>query len=106
MKAGLNQILPVEIGIDLDSIEKVEFVFNQNGHNIYECFYPSMTAFKEDGQTENIIFVKFTSKVLSQFVADSKTPIYMDTRITLKDSDINPQTEITSFVLDRTLFIK
>lgn len=96
MKQGTNFILPVEIDIDLDKVEQIEFVFKQK--SVEHTFtYPSDIAVRE-GNTINLIW---TQADTYKFIADK---VEMDTRITLINSPYNPETPIVVFHMDRTLF--
>lgn len=101
MKQKLNQILPVEFGIDLSTVSKIDFIFNQSNRTKWSCSYPSEEAFLST-ESENTVSVVFSPETTSYF--HPETPIMMDTKITLKSSEYNPQTEIVTFVMDKTLF--
>lgn len=101
MKSGLHQILPLEFGIDLDTVKQIDFVFVQGTQKRLECTYPSDCAYRKNN-TEDIVYVEFSEAMTSKFVP--KKTIYVDTKVYLNDSDINPQTEITSFEMEESLF--
>ena len=97
MKQGTSFLLPIQIGTDLDNVQKVEFILQQNEKEFsYE--YPSDTVIREG----NSLAIKFTAEDTWNF--EPNVPIYIDTRITLKDSEYQPETEIVKVIMNRTLF--
>lgn len=115
MKQGTNFILPVSIEYDLSLAKSIEFVFKQpkKGANaefspksiingIQKSFtYPSDEATLSTTE-ENVINLHRDIKDTYRF--DPEEYIYMDTRITLKDSPQNPETEIVKIKMLPTLF--
>lgn len=116
MKQGTNFILPVSIEYDLSLAESIEFVFKQpkmgannlafspkniiNG--IQKVFvYPSAEATLSTTE-ENVINLHWDIRDTYKFKPEEY--IYMDTRITLKDSEQNPETEIVKIKMLPTLF--
>lgn len=97
MKQGINYLLQIEIGMDVDLIEKMEFIFKQ-GEKEKLFLYPGEKAIK---QNNNIIALKWTSEETYFF---KPANIEIDTRITLKDSEYQPETEIKTIYMKRTLF--
>lgn len=103
MKQGLNFNLAVNFDIDLDYVEKIEFVFKKinlkDAEAIKKCAYPEQCKRKDE---ENIILVPFTKE--ETFLFPSDKDIYMDTRITLKGTIDQPETNIVKLMLNKTLF--
>lgn len=97
MKKGTKSLLPVSIGVDVDLVSKVEFIFVQ-GNRSKEFSYPSSAAYKMDDRTIGIIW---TPADKEKFKADA---MQMDTRITLKDSPYQPDTTIVPVIMNDTLF--
>lgn len=97
MKNGIKFALPISIGMNLDLIDKVEFIL-ESGDKRMEYEYPSDRTFA-DGNTINLIFTEAESWY---FKAGSR--IEIDTRITLRDSEYQPETAIASVTMKRTLF--
>lgn len=101
MKQGLNLILPVEIGIDLGSVETIDFIFVQKETRL-QFHYPSKKAYRE--ADSNIIALVWT--VDDTFLFRSGSPMMMDTRISLYGTTTNPETAINRLVMQPTLFKK
>lgn len=97
MKNGIKFALPISIGMNLDLIEKVEFILESKDARM-EYEHPSDRTFA-DGNIINLIFTEPESWT---FKAGSR--IEIDTRITLKDSEYQPETAIASVTMKRTLF--
>lgn len=97
MKRGTNAIMPVHIGMDISTIESVEFVFVQDARRL-TFTYPSERAVV-DGENINLIW---TERETFSF-ASGKT-VSMDTHVHITDSDTNPETEIVTFTFSPTLF--
>lgn len=120
MKQGTNFLLPITIEYDLTKIEKVEFIFKQlptpNPSYIaqpkdipleeeisLEFIYPSDTATLSDTE-KDVINLHWNEDDTFKFIPDKY--IYMDTRITLTESDQNPETKIIKLKMSPTLFKK
>lgn len=101
MKQGLNFILPVEIGIDLGSVEKIDFIFVQDEVRLQFC-YPSEKAYRE--ADTSVIALVWT--VEDTYLFRSGSPMMMDTRICLRGTTTNPETAINRLVMQPTLFKK
>lgn len=101
MKRGNRGRLPVNIGIDLNTVEKIEFIFKQ-GKNEKYVVYPSDDATRREN--ENIIDISWTGNDTILFSADKK--IGMDTRIHITGSSDQPDTSIVYFHMNDTLFEK
>lgn len=98
MKRGINSIMPVDFDIDLDSVERIEFIFSQNSA-VKEFTYPSATAYRTEG--ENTVNLVWTQDDTFAFKA---AKFAMDTRITLTGSDQQPETPIVIMEMLPTLF--
>lgn len=97
MKQGNTFYMPIKIGFDMEMVESVDFCFEQ-GRARRIVHYPSDEAKDSDGQ----ILVKWTPRDTWPF--DPDRVIQLDTRISLKESDANPDTDIIPVRLRRTLF--
>lgn len=97
MKRGTRAILSVEIGLDMDNIESIEFIFVQDRERLM-FNYPSQNAVAADG----MINLYWTQP--QTFMFSSKKPVYMDTHVHVKDSDTNPKTDIVEIEFSPTLF--
>lgn len=97
MKQGINFLLPVEIGMDLEPVEKIEFILRQEDVEM-QFEYPSDKCIRE-GNVINLIFMQSDTW---QFKTD--VPCYLDTRITLTDSIYQPETELVKLRMNKTLF--
>lgn len=100
MKQGIRQVMPVLIGLDLDTVEAITFKFSQVGSRPLIFKYPSENAERLD--VDNVVHLTWTPQQSRQFKAGRE--IRMDTLIEIKDSSINPETAIVSFTMDETLF--
>lgn len=105
MKQGLRLLLPVRFdGVSVSDISKIEFVFAQDIAINNTIRKTSLY----DGSNEDVMFddgifyVPWTSDETYLFKAQS--PFYMDTRITLTNSDYQPPTNIVELVMNPTLF--
>lgn len=117
MKQGTNFILPIQIGYDLSQVKSIDFIFKQptarsRGEfstkkiidGIQKTFtYPSKTAVLSSTEA-NVVNLYWTEKDTFSFAPDEY--IYMDTKIVLKESDQNPETEICKIKMLPTLFLK
>lgn len=103
MKQGTHFILPVEFDLDLDTVEQIEFVFKQekrlNSDIVKVNTYPYDCTRQEN---TNVILIPWTRDETFRFV--SGRLLYMDTRITLRNSDNQPETEILPIKMNPTLF--
>ena len=103
MKQGTQFVLPVEIGLDLDSVSRIEFVFKQRSCKGFPSIkintWPD-DCNRQEGQ--NIILIPWTQAETYKFMGGET--LYMDTRIALKDSTDQPQTEILALKMSPTLF--
>lgn len=97
MKNGIKFVLPIDIGIDINLIDRVEVIL-ECGEKRMTYEYPSDNTFAE-GNTINLIFSESDS-----WYFDAGSRIEIDTRITLKDSDYQPETSIITVTMHRTLF--
>ena len=103
MKQGLRFHMPIEFDIDLDGVEKIEFIFkkekDQKANAIKTAVYPD-NAIRKTG--ENIVLVPWTQAETYLFQAGKS--FYLDTRITLNDTDNQPETNIVELAMNPTLF--
>lgn len=114
MKQGTNFILPVSIDYDLSLVSSVEFIFKQPAKapasfspkkildGVKKTFtYPSDTAVLSTTET-NTINLYWSIKDTYRF--NPEEIIYLDTRLILKNSTENPETEIIKIKMLPTLF--
>lgn len=93
--------LPIEIGMSLDDVSSIRFLFVQdNVRMIWD--YPSSDAVREDG-TNNVI-LRWTAEQTAKFVQNRM--VRMDTLIRLVGSDDNPETEIVNIRMNESLFVE
>lgn len=97
MKQGTKFLLPVTVGIDLEAVEKIEFILVQNDKKL-TWEYPSVRAIASGNEVDLI----FTEAETWEFAPNSV--ISIDTRITLKDSEYQPETDIVKVFMRGTLF--
>lgn len=99
MKQGLNCVLPVEIEYTrIDDAKHVDFIFTQGTAARLLFHYPSSKVKKQG----NKFLLRWTYEETYMF--DPRKHVHLDTRITMKDSDFNPQTKIACFRMSPTLF--
>lgn len=99
MKVGINQILEVKVGIPLDEVESIKFVFSQFSERKLFFTYPSEKALRGENDTIELLW----SKEESYLFMPDKT-IFMDSFIKLFGSDNNPETPIIKLMMNPTLF--
>ena len=95
--------LPVEIGMSLDEVSRIEFVFKQKSCKGFPAIKTNVwpdDCTRQEGQ--NIILIPWTRAETYKFMGGET--LYMDTRITLRDSTDQPQTEILALKMSPTLF--
>lgn len=97
MKQATNNKLLVEVGVDVSLCEKIEFRFKQKDI-IKDFVYPSEKAEVVDERT---IALWWTKEDKALFKNDR---LYMDTRIELKDSLDQPDTDIVILYMEPSLF--
>lgn len=99
MKQAINQVLPVEFGdtLSLDDVKRIEFLFKQRTVT-RSVLYPS----SECERSENVIRIGWTPEQAAAFAPDYD--VELDTRITLTGTDIQPETPIVRFKINRSLF--
>ena len=103
MEQGTQFVLPVEIGLDLDDVSRIEFVFKQKSFRSFPTIKSNVwpdDCTRQEGQ--NIILIPWTRKETYRFLGGET--LYMDTRITLRDSTDQPQPEILALKMSPTLF--
>ena len=88
-------------GIDLSTVSKIEFAFSQKiGEKPLKTpTYPSTNA---KLIADNMIGIEWTAAETALFEAGK--PFFVDTRITLKDSEYQPETPIVKLMMNPTLF--
>lgn len=96
MKRGINCVLPVSIGCDLDTIERIEFLFVQDEHQLLFS-YPSDRAVR-DGDRISLLWTQ------EETMSFQEGPVKLDTHIHLIGAVTNPETKIASFKMNPTLF--
>lgn len=99
MKQGTTFYMPIDFGIDLELVKKVEFMFSQDDVGL-KMEYPSERADTIDGSN----YILLLWKPEDTYLFDANRRIKMDTRITLKDSIVNPETTVQKIILSETLF--
>lgn len=100
MKQGTNFHLTVTMGINLDLVEKITFLFKQQSGAKLTFTYPSDIASRIDDT--NQIKLQWTREETYSFNANEY--VMMDSLIELIDSSDNPQTEVVKFSINPTLF--
>lgn len=96
-----NQLAVCLNGIDIADVAKVEFAFSQNRHSTPL----KLAEFPGEGTMDlgdNTIGVVWTPEETMLFEAGKA--FYADTRITLHDSEFQPDTPIVKLKMDPTLF--
>lgn len=88
-------------GVNLTDVSKVEFAFSQEIGKppLKTTEYPSDDAFLI---TDNLVGVVWTPAETALFA--SGKPFYADTRITLTNSEYQPETPILKLMMTPTLF--
>ena len=102
MKQLTHNLLKMNFhGIDLDNVEKIEFAFAQNIGDapLKTAVFPSETAVSV---TDGVIGIVWTKEETALFEPDKK--FYADTRITMKDTEYQPETPIVRLKMNPTLF--
>lgn len=100
MKQGTKFALTVSIGVNLDEIEAIKFKFAQ-GTTSLVFNYPEG---ENTARVENENAVNLTWTIEDTFLFDTAVPVYMDSFIKLTGSNLNPDTEIKTLILEKTLF--
>ena len=99
MKQGTTFTMDIGIDFDLDMVEHIDFLFVQGSvRRMYH--YPSEQAVRQEGTNTIRLYWPYEETYLYK----SGKEIRLDTYIRLTDSEFNPETEITSFTLNTTLF--
>ena len=102
MKQLTKNLLAMSLnGIDVADIAKIEFAFSQNIHSTPL----KLAVFPGEGTVDlgdNMIGVVWTPEETELFKAGK--PFFADTRITLHDSEYQPQTPIVRLQMEHTLF--
>ena len=103
MKQGTQFVLPVEIGMDLDDVSRIEFVFKQKSCKGFPAIKSNVwpdDCTRQEGQ--NIILIYWAVKKTNNLRGGGTLYIYI--RSTLRDSTDQPQTEILALKMSPTLF--
>ncbi len=103
-KQGTTFSLAVDFtGLDLDQAERIEFIFRRGPTStsplIKRCSWPG-EAVREEGSSR--ILVPWAAA--ETWLVPGDGTFYLDTRITLRDSTDQPQTEILALKMSPTLF--
>lgn len=106
-KAGITQHLEVTFGLEtLEDISKIEFLFrqvnNMNGMVYKKSVYDPSDSSSDVTLVDNSFLIPFSKE--DSYLFKQNAPFYMDTRISLTDSDDNPETEIVEIFMNPTLF--
>lgn len=102
MKQLTNNLLKINFkGIDLSEVSKIEFAFSQ------EIGKPPLKTAEYPGDdtskiSDNLIGVAWTREETAKFKADR--PFFADTRITMSNSEYQPETPIIKLMMKATLF--
>lgn len=102
MKQGLQLTMAVEFDVDLDTVEQIEFIFRPKSQGAAQktALYPGDVRRKND--VEDVVLIPWSRAETYQFPAGQA--FYMDTRITLKDTTDQPETNIVMLAMEPTLF--
>ncbi len=91
--------MPVKIAINLDTVERIEFIFKQKVH--YKTFtYPSEFV-KRSTSVPDALNILWSAEDAWEFAPGK---VGLDTKIFLKNSVYNPETKIVMIDLHDTLF--
>jgi hypothetical protein len=104
MKQLTNNLLKMNFnGIDLDNVSKIEFAFSQEIGQapLKIAEYPNKNAVLI---ADNLIGIAWTQEETALFKGGKH--FFADTRITLKDSEYQPETPILRLTMEPTLFEK
>lgn len=102
MKQLTHNLLKMNFqGISLNDVSQIEFAFSQNigDSPLKTAVYPSDTVLFI---TENMVGVVWAKEETALFKPG--TYFYADTRITLKNSEYQPETPIVKLKMNPTLF--
>ena len=103
MKRVNASYLQVQVGIDLETVESIQFKFSQSttkGEISRIVRYPSDEVRRtEDG---SVLEIYWSADQTAMF--KSSQDVQMDTRIKLLNSDCNPDTSIATFRIRPSLF--
>ena len=113
MKQNTTPVLPIEILMPFENIQRIEFIFkrlNTNNYNndlyrsypalIHKIFEDADIPIAETTDGSFVVRVPFTTEETLKIPVG---PVYMDTRIVLVDGSI-PETEIVKINMNATLF--
>ena len=88
-------------GVEWENVEKIEFAFSQE----IGAIPLKVVEYPGDGTllvSEGTVGVEWTAADTEKFTAGK--PFYADTRISLFDSDYQPETSIVKLIMNPTLF--
>lgn len=102
MKYGFNTTLKVDIpDINVEDVEKIEFIFKRSKAStakvLKEATYPNDVTY-----VEGFYMIPWTSE--ETYSVEAGTKFYMDTRITLKTTMNQPETNICELIMHTSLF--
>lgn len=102
MKHGFNTTLKVSIPkINVEDVEKIEFIFKRSksstAEKIKEAVYPTDVSC-----IDGFYMIPWSSEETCKIESDSK--FYMDTRLTLKETRNQPDTNIVELIMHSSLF--
>lgn len=113
MKQNTTPVLPIEILMPFENIQRIEFIFkrlNTNNYNndlyrsypalIHKIFEGADIPIAETTNESFVVRVPFTAEETLKIPVG---PVYMDTRIVFVDGSI-PETEIVKINMNATLF--
>lgn len=102
MKQLTHNLLKMNFhGIVIDDVEKIEFAFSQNigDSPLKTAVFPSEAAVIVSDATIGIVWTKEETALF-----EPGKHFYADTRITLKESEYQPETPIIRMKMNPTLF--
>lgn len=101
MKQSTTSLMKLKIGTDITDVETVEIAFSQErkGPPIKISIYPGSGV---ENLGDNILGVHWEPEETHKFKAGEV--FYIDTRITMKGSAYNPETEIAIGYMAPSLF--
>lgn len=104
MKQQLKSMMRLEIGLDLAEIAKIEFAFSQaiGLPPKKTCTWEGVDTVEVMDLGGNVLGVVWTPEESLLFTPDRT--FYIDSRITLKGSQYQPETKIVPVAMNPTLF--
>lgn len=88
-------------GIDLNNVSQIEFAFSQDidSSPLKTAIFPSENVVVVSDDTLGVVW---TPEETQEFVAGK--PFFADTRVTMADSEYQPETPIIKLIMNPTLF--